>query len=126
MPKRKSSTSPLGEHPATARLIQRAMNRGVRKAIAEKDRHGVPSVGTVDGRIVYRQSRRGIRNEQASRSMVDVNLRLDGETATALALLLQRVLVEDIARAGVAEARRPRDAVATLQAVLAGQLQVSR
>ena len=40
-----------------AEIVTRAMADGARKAIAENDALGIDSVGTVDGKIVWRKAR---------------------------------------------------------------------
>lgn len=67
------------------------MKSAVRKAIAENDRLGVPSVGAVNGRIVYRQPMRG--RARARRKLVDVNMLVDSEAAGAIGALVGRLPV---------------------------------
>ena len=123
MPKRKSSTLPLGEHPDTEAQIQRAMNSAVRKAIAENDRLGVPSVGAVGGRIVYRQPLRG--TARARRKLVNVNVQVDREAAAMIAELIRRALSENVVRLDGrwSEPGNLRNALETLKVAFEGRAQ---
>lgn len=54
-PRPAKPTGPLlGDAPDTLSIIQRAMEIGARKAVAENDRLGIPTSGAKDGKIVYR------------------------------------------------------------------------
>ena len=44
---------PFDDPEGWLKLWQEGAAEGVKKAIAENDRLGIPSVGTIDGKIVY-------------------------------------------------------------------------
>jgi hypothetical protein len=64
--KAKKDVPALGDHPDTLGIIHRAMNSAARKAVAENDRHGIPTPGTdKDGNIVLRQPKKRGRTVDA-------------------------------------------------------------
>ena len=50
----KAPATILGDAPGTLTAIQRAMESGARKAVAENDRYGISTPGAKDGKVIYR------------------------------------------------------------------------